>query len=73
MQLPNVVDPLLNLVRVLVCVLDGAHGHVTILQFLALGAQLQLEYRRIGLVGGGLVQEMQPKAVVLAVWPGHLW
>ena len=72
MQLTDVVHPLLNLVRVFVCVLDGPHRHIPILQFLAFGAQLQFQHRGVGLVGGGLVQKVQSQSVVLAIWPGHL-
>ena len=57
-QLTDVVDPLLNLVRVRVGVLDGPHGHIPVLQFLALGTQLQFQHCGVGLVGGGLVQKV---------------
>jgi hypothetical protein len=72
MQLPNVVHPLLNLGRILICVLDGAYRDVAVLQLLRLGAQLQFEYGGVGLVGGGLVEKAQAKAVLLAVGPRHL-
>lgn len=72
MQLADVLHPLLDLVRVLVCVFDGAHSHVAVLKLLALRAQLQFQHRGVRLVRRGLVEEVQTQSVILAIWPGHL-
>lgn len=72
MQLLDVLHPLLDLVGVAVSPLDRAHGHVSVLQLLGLGTQLQLEHGGVGLVGRGLVEEPQPQAVLQVVGSRHL-